>query len=384
MRVKLLAGAAAVTIAVAACHGAGSNALLPGLAGQNQSGAEQVQPLVDHTSMLKTLKVQQTIGSTVDPLNGDQNPYGLVYVKNKPLGKSLLKKGDLVVCNFNDKANVKGRGTTVDYISSTPASKPSRLVQSSTLLGCASLSINAYDEVFAANSGANDAEGIASNGKTVQILKNSVLVEPWGSVYVPAPIPYPPGDGLWVSDASSGKVVRINLGTGGKPTYTAVISGFAVNHGKPGSILAPSGLQYDQKADTLYVVDGVTNTLVAFHHAYHDFNSPNEVVVGSGGMTFSGPKAKDAKLIYHGGQLDGPISSTRLPNGNFVLGNTLNQKGKNLLVEIASDGTLLAYRNVNKGNAGALFGIASSGSNDATTQIYFNNDNNNTVEVLKK
>jgi hypothetical protein len=36
-----------------------------------------------------------------------------------------------------------------------------------------------------------------------------------------------------------------------------------------------------------------------------------------------------------------------------VIGNTGNQKGKNLLVEIASDGTMLAYKNVNKGSAGA-------------------------------
>ena len=86
----------------------------------------------------------------------------------------------------------------------------------------------------------------------------------------------------------------------------------------------------------------------------------------------------------HGGPLSAPISSTLLPNGNLVIGNTGNQKGKNLLVEIASDGTMLAYKNVNKGNAGALFGIASSGSSDATTQIYFNNDNTNTVEVLEK
>ncbi len=393
--------AAALVLVFSACNAAGTNQSVPSTAGsgiagapdQMQAGApdqmpiaasDQMQPAVDHTSVLKMLTTQKTVSSTVDPLNGDVNPYGLVYVKSKPFGKSILQKGDLVVCNFNDKANVQGTGTTVDYMSSVPGSKPTQLTQSSSLLGCASLVINSFDETFSADSGAKDAIGDDSNGKIKQTLKSSLLVEPWGTAYVPSQTGYPPGDGLWVSDASTGKIVRINLGTGGKPTFTPVISGFAVNHGKPGSILGPSGLQYNQKSDTLYVIDGVNNTVVAFHHAYNQFNTANEVVVGSNGMTFTGPKAADAQLLYHGSPLSAPISSTLLANGNLVIGNTGNQKGKNILVEIASDGTMLAYKNVIKGNAGALFGIASTGATDATTQIFFNNDNNNTVEVLEK
>jgi hypothetical protein len=43
-----------------------------------------------------------------------------------------------------------------------------------------------------------------------------------------------------------------------------IAKGFAVNHGKPGSILAPSGLAYDASIDTLYIVDGTNNTVVSF------------------------------------------------------------------------------------------------------------------------
>lgn len=385
MRIQTIFAAALVLVA-SACNAAGTNQSVPSApSGPGVVGAlDAINPNVDHTSILKMLQTQQTIGSTVDPLNGDQNPYGLVYVANKPFGKSLFKKGDLVLCNFNNKANVQGTGTTMEYIGATPGSKPARFAQSSSLLGCASLVINTFDETFATNSGAKNATAYMASGKLAQSLSNSkLLVEPWGSAYVPSLTGYPPGDGLWVADASTGTIVRINLGTGGQPTYTPVISGFAVNKGKPGSILGPSGLQYDKKSDTLYVVDGVTNTLVAFHHAYNDFNSANEVVVGSSGKTFSGPKASDAKLIYAGSPLLGPISSTLLPNGNLVLGNTLNKAGKNLLVEIAIDGKLLAYKNVDKGAAGAIFGIASSGTSDASTLLYFNDDNSNTVQLLK-
>ena len=385
MRTQTIFAAALVLIA-SACNAGTNQSVPPIAAGPGVAGAvDEVQPNVDHTSVLKLLTVQQTIGSTVDPKNGDQNPYGLVYVANKPYGKSLLKKGDLVICNFNDKANVQGNGTTIDYISSVPGSKPSQLAQSSSLKGCASEGINQFDNIYAANSGAQDDIGVTDLGKIVQTLSNKLLVEPFGSVYVPSKLGYPPGDGIWVADASSGNIIRINLGTqSGKPTYTAVITGFAVNHGKPGSILGPSGLQYNVHTDTLYVVDGVTNTLVSFAHAYNSFNGANQVKVSSDGKSFSGPLAKDAKLIYSDGMLNGPISSTLLPNGNLVLGNTLGKAGKNLLVEIATDGTLLGYKNVDKGAAGALFGIASSGSSDDTTQIYFNDDNKNTVELLKK
>ena len=60
-----------------------------------------------------------TIGSTIDPINGDQNPYGLVIA---PATAGLITKGDLVVCNFNDatnntttppSGNVQGTGTTI-------------------------------------------------------------------------------------------------------------------------------------------------------------------------------------------------------------------------------------------------------------------------------
>lgn len=370
-----------------ACDTTGTNQGIPLALGRtaHSNRSAKVEPSADHTSILKMLKTQAVIGSTVDPANGDQNPYGLVYIKYKPFGKGVLKKGDLVVCNFNDQGNVQGNGTTVEYMPSTTGSSPTRLVQDSSLKGCASLVINGFDEVFATNSGAKNAVGIFPSGKITQTLQNSkLMVEPWGSVYITG-IGYPPGDGLWVSDADSGKIVRIDLGTAsGKPKYTPVISGFAVNHGKPGSILGPSGLQYvGGNTDTLYIADGVTNTLVAIRHPYSELFQANAIAVGSNGMTFSGPKAKDAKLLFHGYPLDGPISSTVLPNGNLVLGNTLNKNGKNLMVEIASDGTLLAYKNVDNGPAGAIFGIVATGASDSTTKIYFNDDNNNNVRVLQ-
>src|ERR1700722_13688919 len=49
------------------------------------------------------------VTSTV-PANGDVNPYGVAVV---PASGGRLIAGDILVSNFNDKANVQGTGTTI-------------------------------------------------------------------------------------------------------------------------------------------------------------------------------------------------------------------------------------------------------------------------------
>ena len=343
-----------------------------------------VTPAVDTTSVLKTLTKQEVIGSTVDPGNGDQNPHGLLYVSVKPYGSSKIKKGDVVVCNYSDQAGVQGNGTTLEYMPGTTGSSPKTLVQDPKLKGCSSLISNAgsgfFGAVYAMDSGAKNVANVSPNGKLTKTITNAAIVEPWNSAYVSS-FGYPPGDGILVSDPSSGKVLRINLGTmKPKPPVVQIISGFATNKGKPGSILGPSGVLYNQKADTMYVVDGVSNIVYSFIHVYDDLDQANAIVVGSGGKTFTGPKAKDAKVLYSGTSLKSPITATLLPNGNLVVANT----GSNTLVEIATNGKVLATKTVDKGAKGAIFGIAAIGSNDTNTQIYFNDDNANNVQLLTK
>jgi hypothetical protein len=53
------------------------------------------------------------VASTVPP-NGDVNPYGIAVV---PTTVGRLVKGDTLVSNFNNKANVQGTGTTIVEVS---------------------------------------------------------------------------------------------------------------------------------------------------------------------------------------------------------------------------------------------------------------------------
>jgi hypothetical protein len=140
----------------------------------------------------------------------------------------------------------------------------------------------------------------------------------------------------------------------------------AVNKGKPGSILGPSGLAYDAKIDTLYVVDGAADKVGAVYAISDVSTKPSMRTV------FSGPP------------LNGPISSALLYNGNLVVGNTLNPNGKNLMVELTPAGKVLDVRNVDKGAAGAIFGMVATGTSAADTKVYFNDDNDNNLQVLEK
>jgi hypothetical protein len=74
-----------------------------------------------------------------------------------------------------------------------------------------------------------------------------------------------------------------------------------------------------------------------------------------------------------------------LPNGNLIAGNTLDPSGKNLLVEVSTTtGKVLDVRNVDNGAQGALFGLVVTGSTMSDTKVYFNDDNDNNVQVLER
>ncbi len=67
------------------------------------------------------------VASTV-PANGDVNPYGVAVV---PASEGRLTAGDILVSNFNDKANVQGTGTTLVEVS--PAGQASVFANISAL-----------------------------------------------------------------------------------------------------------------------------------------------------------------------------------------------------------------------------------------------------------
>jgi hypothetical protein len=378
MQFKHVAAAALTTAIVAGCNGAYNPAApsQPPVSSDARSGdaGDASARSGAGVSILKQLTKQTVIGSTVDPANGAQNPYGLAIA---PASAGPMSAGDLVVCNFNAKSNVQGTGESVVALHPAPGSKPVHVSSDKTLKGCDALALDGSDIIWAASMVANDNPVLGANGKLLTNISGRPFDQPWGQIYA---VPKSGSPAFYETNAGNGSVVRINLGS--TFTYDAIASGFPVNHGKPGTALAPSGLAYDATVDTLYFADGDNNTIVALKNVT---KIPNGGIKATdNGMKFTGPNASDARIVFAGSPLNGPISTALLPNGNIVAGNTLDPSGKNLLVEISAAGKLLDVRNVDKGAAGALFGMVATGTSAADAKLYFNDDNANNVQLLER
>jgi hypothetical protein len=194
---------------------------------------------------------------------------------------------------------------------------------------------------------------------------------------------------VYVSDATTGAIDRIALTNDAQTSFTEIASGFSSNQGAPGSISAPAGLTYDATNDTLYVVDTNVNRVVALANV--SAIGTDGVIVS--GNNFSGQSAASATVIASGAPLNGPISGALLANGDLIVGNTLDPSGTNLLIEISPTAGVVATKNVDTGAGGAIFGIvavpktvttmgAYGPINTQTNEIYFNDDNTNTVILL--
>lgn len=392
--------ATATSMLLAACGGGGSTGSMPspGAAPANNSAPGTVGTMTDARAQQLAGEAQQsdaneehadggavlprfgapvTIGSTVDPKNGDLNPYGLDVAK---ASAGPISKGDLVVCNFNDSANVQGNGTTIVSLHPQQGSTPTHIAQDASLKGCDALALSPNDNPWNAAFVANDNPIFSPEGSLVTTLGNGPWHGPFGETFSPTKGPFG-NAAFYVSNAATGgngSIVRVNITANGF-TFDEIATGFAINGGAPGSILGPSGLQYDAKRDRLFIVDGADNSLTVFN--FVSLIPAHGIVVK--GSEFSGVAHFLARRVFAGAPLNGPISSALLPNGHLVLGNTLDPAGTNLMVEISpSSGKVLATKNVDTGAAGALFGMVATGTSAGDTKIYFNDDNTNTLDAL--
>jgi len=334
-------------------------------------------------AILPTLTTMTTIGSTIDPIEMGGNPYGLT-VATATAG--LITMGDLIVCNFNDGAtNTQGLGTTVVGLHPTAGAMPYRIAQSTKLLGCSAITSLPDGSIVATASQANATVLVAPSGAVSTPFSADVFAEPWSVIYAT----HADGEAVYVSDATTGAIDRIALTNDAQTSFTEIASGFSSNQGAPGSISAPAGLTYDATNDTLYVVDTNVNRVVALANV--SAIGTDGVIVS--GNNFSGQSAASATVIASGAPLNGPISGALLANGDLIVGNTLDPSGTNLLIEISPTAGVVATKNVDTGAGGAIFGIvavpktvttmgAYGPINTQTNEMYFNDDNTNTVILL--
>lgn len=329
----------------------------------------------DSSPILPVLNDNLTIGSTM--VKGEQNPYGLDVAKESA---DPIVAGDLVICNFNNSHNVQGTGSTIVALHPKVGSKPLLIAQDPSLVGCDALALGPTDVSWAAAFSANDNPLVSPAGTVLTTLTFGPWRGPFGEAFSPNPGPFGKA-AFYVTNAGDGSIVRVNILSAGSFSYDVIATGFALNGGAPGSILGPSGLQYDSKNDALYIVDGADNSLTLLRHV--STIPPGGIFARNG--SFGGPFRNRARRVFSGSPLNGPISSALLPNGHIVLGNTLDQNGRNIMVEISPGrAKVVATKNVDTGPAGALFGMVATGTSDDDVQLFYNDDNTNTLNVLRR
>lgn len=358
-------------LATSACGGGAvpSGALSAGNPSTQVSGAS-VRP-ADSTSILNKLTKDVVIGSTVDPKNGDTGSYALSIA---PVNYGL-KKGQLLVCDFEDSSGTAGNGESVEVLDNKAGSTPKTFAQTADIKGCDGDAVTSGNQVYVTGYASNLLVGFNQKGKE-------------GKKY-PITAPFANGDaapgGLYTPEYifnadSAGDIISLSLGAYGTGKTLQVATGFATN-GKSGwSGLGASGVTYNGKSDSLYIVDGVDNTLVEFTHA-SNLLEKNEIVVEKGGKTFKclHKSTTCGKLIYAGSALNAPKAATILPNGNFIIANT----GDNNLVEISAAGQVLATKAMDTGKSPGIFGLAAYGTSDSNTVLYFTDTNGNNVQELE-
>jgi hypothetical protein len=338
-------------------------------------------------SFLSSLAPPQRVASTV-PAIGDLNPYGVVVV---PSTAGKLVKGDVLVSNFNDKANVQGTGRTIVELS--PEGSRTTFAQLQGLprsLPCpggigltTALSVLPGGWVVAgslpaAPSGAlpkvNPAGCLIvlnSAGKPVETWSNQDINGPWDMTEITTSS----GADLFVSNALSRpaglqdtpqsgncSVARLNISlpAGKLPTVTSttvIADGFSWKANKAAFVLAPTGLGLS-RSGTLYVAETPTNRITAIRDA----------------LTRTKPVKDGTSTLFSGGALNAPLGMAMAPNGDLIVMNG----GDGNAVEVTPQGKQVASRGLIKNGAGDLFGVTLA---PGGRQLFFVDDGTNALEV---
>jgi len=377
---KAILAVPAAALALAGCGSAASNT------NTSKNAAATTPASAATTPFLAGLKSISTIASTV-PANGDINPYGIVQLSTST-GK--LHAGDLLISNFNDKANNQGTGTTIVEV--TPGGKRSLFstIDPKHLPGplpggvglTTALSVLPGGYVIVGSLPTTNGKSatakygglivLNSDGKPVSTITGPNLEGPWDMTAVTSGST----TNLFVSNALNGgaakgvhtidnsTVVRIAIqsGTGHAPkvlSQTVIANSIPWRDDPNALVIGPTGVALASNG-ILYLADTLDNRIAAIPQA----------------LTRTTPAADGGSTVSVGGKLIQPLGLTLAPNGNILTANA----GNGNIVETTPAGKQLLARTADKKTgAGSLFGlVVSSGQNG----IYFVDDGDNTLKLL--
>ena len=326
--------------------------------------------------LLETIKRQAVLTSTITP-SGDQNPYA-VFVA--PVSAGKIQQDDVLVTNFNNRANLQGLGTTI--VTWSPATKklavfatiPRHLPQCPGGIGLTTAltmlksgwvivgSLPSQDGTTATK-GDGCLLVLDPQGNVASAITSPRINGPWGNL---ATVDRGGTATLFVSNTGFGvqapgqdpvekaTVPRIDLMVpeNGPPRVTretVVANGFAQQADKDVFVIGPTGLGLGRDG-TLYVSDALGNRVVAIPDALTRTTS-----AGTG------------REVTKDGFLKRPLAMTVTPAGHLLVVNGLNGQ----VVEIDPEAGRQIYarwidpnRAQQPPGSGDLFGIAMTPAGD--------------------
>jgi hypothetical protein len=325
-----------------------------------------------------------TLASTV-PANGDVNPYGVAVI---PRSTGNLGPGNILVSNFNDKANVQGTGTTIVQI--TPQGHVSLFAKVSRHLSGCPGGVGLTTALVVLRSGWVIVGSLPTQGGNVSGAGCLIVLDRWGHVRetfasrgINGPWDMTAADFGGAADLFVTNVLNGTVAAGGATVHRGTVirivlivpprglpfifrtdtigSGFAEHLDPAALVIGPTGVGLGRNG-TLYVADTVANRIAAIPRALFRLTDAGR------GFTVS-----------RGGHLNGELGLVVAPGGDIL---TVNS-GDGNLVEVTPSGFQIAVRTLDSSGsppgAGALFGLAVKPSHRA---VYFVDDATNTFDLL--
>jgi hypothetical protein len=342
-----------------------------------------------------------TLASTV-PANGDLNPYAVV-VAPESIGK--IRKGDVLITNFNNKSNLQGTGSTiVDYNPATkqttvfadlprqPKECPGGIGLGTALAvlksGWVIVGSTPSSDGTTKTKGAGCLIVLNAEGQAATVWSGPDINDPWGNMAVadngssamlfvsmagfdlPGPEVTDPktGDPVIVNQAT---VVRfeLSIAPGKTPQITrrtVIAAGFGERADKDAFLVGPTGLALAPDG-TLYVSDALGNRIAAVDQA-----ATRTTSAGTG------------RTITEDGLLKRPLAMCFAPNGNLLVTNAKNGQ----VVEVDPKGgrqALAQWIDADQAQSppgnGDLFGIALKP--DGSGFYYVEDDVNTLMEASR-
>ena len=333
------------------------------------------------STFIGPLHTETVIASTI-PANGDVNPYGVAVV---PRSTGHLHAGNVLVSNFNNKANVQGTGTTIVQVS--PRGHASLFAQVGRLgracpggvglttalvvLRSGWVIVGSLPTRNGSISGPGCLIVLDSHGRVRETITGHGISGPWdmtaldlgrvSELFVTNVL----GGIIGHRNPHGGTVQRLLITSGPRlprlVASTRIGSGFRARTDPNALVLGPTGDGLASNG-TLYVADTLNNRIAAIPNAANRFSD-----AGTG------------RTVTRGHALNGELGLAIAPNGNIL---TVNG-GDGNIVETTPFGRQVAVKTIdhNSGGAGNLFGLAVK---PGARAVYFVNDfgKNNNLQLF--